>query len=283
MVETGISVGGDVVFWTLSQWYSRSALAAELDLIGLAGIAPSPRPIVQCLRAALAATFRGRKFDVKPLKDKSALEVVRIDHVDESHNSYTQVLSARITEDDQGNPRIVLDPYETNVAQTIMDEFNDARGLVSGESVSEMLTTYALKLNGTRLRPAGGIYWLPHEKMETWRRLTNVVEMTAARGKCACHVIHHEMDVDAVRAVKEAIENEMTSEAKKIWEEVSSGELGQRALANRQEQAEAMSEKLSLYESLLSSSLEASRTIIENARNAAAAAAMLASVTEAVA
>jgi hypothetical protein len=286
MVETKVSAGGGVLFWTLAQWYDRLAIVHGLEGIGRATLAPPPRPIVSCARAALGALYKGNNFTIKPLKDPDkgahSLEVVRIDPVDDERNDYVQVLRLKIDTDDNEQPRIRLWPFDPTIAQSITDEFNNARGLVGGEAVSDMLTKWASLLRGTRLRPVGGIYWLPNDQLDAWSQVTAIAESTATRGRCSCYILRNLMDAEAVRAVKDAIEVEVQGRAREIWDEISAGTLGKRGLNNRSDEANDLISKVLEYENLLSTSLVATKDGLENLRNAAAAAALMASAPETV-
>lgn len=281
MVETKISSGGAAVYWSLSPWFDRAVLAAGLTNLGLEKLTPSPRPVIQCLRASLNAMYRGQNFLVQKLRDRSALEVVQVRPLTETANEYVQVLLAQIGTDDDDNPKITLSPFEQTLAENLVEGFNNARGLVSGASVSDMLITRVLMLGGTTLREAGGLYWLHNDQLAQWQELTRVVENSSTRDKCACYLLRHNMDEEAVRAVRDAIENESLAESQKLWDEVSSGQLGERALRHRQEKAELLAQKVERFETMLSVSLSGCRSAAENARNAAAAAALMASIEEA--
>jgi hypothetical protein len=100
------------------------------------------------------------------------------------------------------------------------------------------------------------------------------VEASAVGGKHSVYYIRHDMDADAVRAVRDAIVAEITQESKRIHEEILSGELGERALAYRAEEAEALRKKIALYEDLLDTGLEDLRQGLDLAEQGVAAAAI---------
>jgi hypothetical protein len=85
------------------------------------------------------------------------------------------------------------------------------------------------------------------------------------------------MDADAVRAVTDAIVSEINVEAGHIHDEVMAGELGERALEHRREQAACLRQKVVLYEELLDVGLSGLHQAVDRADQAAAAAALLVS------
>jgi hypothetical protein len=85
------------------------------------------------------------------------------------------------------------------------------------------------------------------------------------------------MDAEAVRAVTDAIITEIQIEAGRIHEEVMTGELGERALEHRREQAAGLRQKVVLYEELLDVGLSGLHHAVDRADQAAAAAVLLVS------
>jgi hypothetical protein len=86
------------------------------------------------------------------------------------------------------------------------------------------------------------------------------------------------MDADAVRAVRDAVVNEVQSEATRIHDEVMKGELGERALEHRRVQAYDLRKKVLLFEDLLDVALAGLHEAVDRADQAAAAAVLLGSV-----
>src|SRR5262249_358582 len=127
------------------------------------------------------------------------------------------------------------------------------------------------------LRPQGAIYWLPENRLDLWQEATRAVELATAGRPHACYLLRHQMDADAVKAVRDAVCAELLAEAQRIQADVLSGELKERALESRRAQAAELRGKVACYESLLDVGLAQLREAIDSADQAAAAAALLAS------
>lgn len=268
---SNLKVGGGVIFWTLAQWSNRDSLLGGLTAIGLNKLCPPVRSIPHCLRSALGQVFK-RAHLIQPLKG-GGLEVREVIHLDDDTNEHQLRLTAKI----DGDERISLRPYDADWAEAIQESYRQARGMVSADAVSDALTKHIDTLGGTRLRPMGGIYWLREGALVPWQQVTSAVEQSAARGRSSCYLLRHEMDHDAIRAVRDAIVMEVTASAQDLHDQVVSGTLGERALHHREEEAQALREKIKLYESILGEGLSSLHDAVDNAEQAAAAAAILAS------
>jgi hypothetical protein len=130
-------------------------------------------------------------------------------------------------------------------------------------------------LGGIRLRPGGAVYWVPGPRLGAWAEAAEAAEAAADDGRNAVYVLRHRLDADAVRAVRDAVVGEVLSEAGRICEELTGGELGGRALETRKRQAAELREKVLLYEDLLSVGLGGLHEAVDRADQAAATAALL--------
>jgi hypothetical protein len=87
------------------------------------------------------------------------------------------------------------------------------------------------------------VYWVPGHKLDEWAAVAQAVERAATGRPSAVYVIKHRLDVDAVRAVQDAVVGEVRADAERIAAEVGTGELGGRALDTRRKEAQALREK----------------------------------------
>jgi hypothetical protein len=141
--------------------------------------------------------------------------------------------------------------------------------------VSTALVAVLDALSGTRLRPSGGLYWLPARQLDERQRAVSAVESAAEGKPSAVYVLRHRLD--AVRAVRDAIVAEVQAESARIHDEVVGGELGSRALETRRSEAGQLRQKIALYEGLLNVGLEGLYHAVDRADQAVAAAVLLAS------
>jgi hypothetical protein len=280
MINGSLKIGGGTIFWRPATWFNRQKLKDNLELIGFEALLPSERQPLPCLRSALSVPFKGRDYTITTLKGGEGLEVHKVEHISEESNEFHSVCVAKLLGNDaNGNPRVGIRPFDPELAHVIVGAFNTARGLIGGDSVTELFVKYLHSLGATTLRPSGGFYWLPEERLLAWEKLAHAVEPTATHGTCSCYVLKNVMDADAIKAVGDAIAAEVLAESQKIYEEVTGGELGPRALENRKAQSEILAQKVMEYERILGVTLSSLLESCERSRSAAAAAEMLQSAT----
>lgn len=282
MTQNSLRIGGAVIFHTLGEWTDRAHLKDGLDAIGLGDFAPEPRTNASALKDALNDVFSASMYLVRPLETKDGFTVVKetrgIGHVG---NTYQTELSAAINDQSQ----ISFHPTDSR-AHAIVEKYNTHLGLVRGTQVSSSLVSILASLGGTRLRPTGAIYWLADSQLGRWEEVVKVVEGAGVVGagcRNACYILRHDFDADSVRAVRDAIVADVTAEAARINKEIESGNLGERALAHRQEEAVSLQEKVREYEALLGVGLASLHEQLEEAGAAACRAKILSSCVEQVA
>ncbi len=273
MTENHLHLGGGIVFWTLGEFTARAHLQTGFEAAGFGQFVPEPRPPAGALKDALELVLGGSTTLIRPLKTRDGFTVVREER-GENGNAYLNSLVARINPD---NLEITFTPLDQR-AQPIVDAFNEHLGLLRPAQVSAALVAILDSLGGTRLRPTGAIYWLPPYQLDDWQRVAQAVE-NAGFGRPHCvYLLRHQMDADAIRAVRDAIVAEVSAEAARIDREVASGDLGERGLENRKAQAEELRRKIQQYEHILGCGLESLHVAVDQTEQAACKAALLAAV-----
>jgi hypothetical protein len=272
MIENQLDVGGAVAFWTPSDATDRLKLYSAFVPLSLETFVPEPRPAASVLKDALEETLGGPRVLIRPLSDRDGFTVVREDR-GRFGNSYLTSLVARVSVDDD-IPTLQFEPNDERAA-LIQAAYRKHEGRVTAAQLSSCLVRVVNSLGGTRLRPTGAVYWIPGHKLADWAEVARAVESSAEGKPSAVYLLRHCLDIDAVRAVRDAVVAEVRSEANRIQEEVASGELGGRALAGRKKQARELRDKVLLYEDLLSVGLADLHVAVDHADQAAATAAML--------
>jgi len=275
MIHSSMRLGGVVTFWTCGEWSRHSAIEAGLTALGFEKFVPERRGKGSALRDALEKVCGGPRVMVRPTKEKDGFCVVEEERRETAYggNTYRVNLTARI---DFDTSLITFDPIDDR-AQKIVASYNEHLGLLRSAQVSSALVSILDDLGGTRLRPTGGVYWLPEAKVEAWAEIGQIIEGAGHGVVNAVYLIRHDLDADAVRAVRDAIVSEVSAEATKISQEVNDGGLGERALENRKEQALCLRSKIELYEELLDCGLEALRQAVDETEQTVATAALMAS------
>ena len=270
MIEGRLDVGGAVVFWTFADGTDRFKLWDGFQPLGLESFVPEPRPASAVLKDSLQETLGGPRVLVRPLATRDGFAVVQEDRgtID---NTYVTSLVARVG----GDPaELAFEPLDER-ASRIIEQFRLQSQRISGSQLSAALVKVVENLGGTRLRPTGAIYWIPGHKLEEWSAVARAVEAASTGKPSAVYVIQHKLDTDAVRAVRDAIIVEVQTEAKRIVEDVNTGDLGGRALETRRNQAASLREKVLLYEDLLSVGLTSLHDVVDAADQATAVATLL--------
>ena len=268
-----LKIGGCVVFWKIGEFTRRSVLVDALSNEGMDASVPEPRTGAACLRDALGDTFpKKQSYKIFPKKVKDAFEVVSVKYNDTDDNSYETVLNVSIDKDDC----ITVRPYSFTIKGHIEDNFRKQLGRLRTANVGQMLVSHCNALNGTCLRPAGGLYWLPPSAMRSMKLMADAVSAAAnVQGGNTVYFLTHEMNEDAVRAIRDAISDEVLAESARIHDEIVSGELGGRALKARASQAEALRVKIKSYDSILDCGLSYLKASVDKAEAAIAAGAVL--------
>jgi hypothetical protein len=163
----------------------------------------------------------------------------------------------------------------TEDTSKVLDAFRRFQGRLTGQQVGAALVRVLYSLGGTRLRPTGGVYWLPGDQVDTWERTTEAVGLSADGGRSIGYCITHELDEAAVLAVRDALVAEVTAETRRIAAEIQSGELGERAIDSRRAEAARLKLKVVSYEGMLNVALDELKKGLDSIEQSQALAALL--------
>jgi hypothetical protein len=271
MIENHLDIGGAVVFWTPSDATDRIKLRTAFAALHLESFVPEPRPAASVLKDALEETLGGSRVLIRPLSDRDGFTVVREDR-GRFGNTYLTSLVARVSVDEV--PTLSFEPLDDR-ADVIQAAYEKHEGRIPAAQLSSCLVRVVESLGGTRLRPSGAVYWVPGPKLDEWNEVAQAVECSAEGKPSAVYLLRHRLDGDAVRAVRDALVAEVRGEAHRIQQEVTSGELGSRALETRKKQAGELRDKVLLYEDLLNVALADLHDAVDHAGQAAATASLL--------
>ena len=118
--------------------------------------------------------------------------------------------------------------------------------------MSDWLVTLMPTMNAVGLRPRGGMYFLPRDRVPVYHALAEALHAATAHSLYEVPALQTK---DAVRAVLDAITREAAGEAELMELALDTGELGARALKAKVRGCEAMMAKVASYEELLGQSL----------------------------
>ena len=268
MIETAMEIGGAVVFWTAAECTQRDRLQASFDALGLGSFVPDPRPDSAVLRQALEDVCGGPRMLVRPLADRDGFAVVREDRGTVG-NQYHTLLVAKVD-----GTQLQFEPASSR-SEDVQRMFDGHRGRIPGVQLSACLVKVVESLGGTRLRPTGAVYWVPGHRLDAWCEVAAAVERANEGKPSAVYLLRHRLDAESVRAVRDAVVAEVQNEANRIQEDVLQGDLGGRALETRKKLAQALRDKVLLYEDVLNIGLVDLHRVVDAADQVTASAALL--------
>lgn len=264
-------VDGVVTFWSPAAWTSRDALLSGWTALGYEKFVPEARELLACLKDALAQIYQ--KHLVRPLEKRDGFAVY-LEKCGKDENSYPRVVTAKL--DSQGRIYYPMDSLTYEQQEAIEQAYSRQQGLLKPAQLTSALVALLDSLCSTRLKPTGGIYWLRQERLAEWQAAVSIVEAAGCeKSSTTVYLIRHNLDADAMRAVKDALIREIETETARISKDIDTLDLGDRALANRQAEAEALLAKVQEYEQILGESLPTLQVLCQQTTDAACAAALL--------
>jgi hypothetical protein len=263
-VQTGL-----VVFWSLSEFTDRARLNAGWTAAGFNHAVPEPRANVSVLKDALTDVFAGSRFLVRPLAARTGFAVVREDR-GQDENSYAPVLTAKVHGDESP-----IYAGDVGKADEVNAAYHRHLGRVASHQMSAALVKVLYDLGGIRLRPSGSVYWLPGDRADAWDRVVAGFEQAADGGKSVGYMLRHDLDADAIVAVRDAITHEVSTEAARLSQDILSGDLGDKAIETRKKEAVLLKRKVSEYEAILGVGLDHLKRTLDAVEQADATAALL--------
>ncbi len=254
-VRTGL-----LTYWTLTEFSDRAKLIQPWTSAGFEELIPEPRPKTAVLKDALLEVFKGQKFLVRALSGRTGFAVT-LETRGNDENQYDAIVSAKFTNRDDGSEPVFTGDLAHQDA--VLEVYRRFKGNVESAQLSSALVKVLGKMGGVRLRPSGGIYWLPGHMRDEWTDIANSIEGAAVSGESIGFTIHHEMDGASIKAVHAAITHEIETEAAKLTELIYSGDLGERAIKARKQDATDLKVKVKEYEEMLGVSLASLRAQLD--------------------
>jgi len=145
--------------------------------------------------------------------------------------------------------------YEAVVAR-IRANYDKRRGEIEPTDVSSWLVKIANKLQSVPLRDTGGIYFVPRNDIDVWRKVVEAITTVSAHRVFSIPALRNS---EAIDAITDAISQEAESISVALEAELGkTGDdaLGAKALQTRQESCELLLQKISAYDKLLDTQLK---------------------------
>lgn len=234
---------------------------------------PSPeRRLGRAVRAGCSAASRsaaGTRYREAPIARRGAWQVFA-EVTDASASKIPVGLDhrpvARFGLDDGA---LVLDDQGLAAGQDVAVEVSrawlDQDGQLAGDDVGLWLTDQIERVHrGVRLRPTGGIYYLPPAQVEALRPVIAVLE---AVGAATVYLLPTVQGDEAARAVVDALREDVASKIASYTEQITAG-AGRRAIQARMTDCDELLARLGEYDSLLGGALDEIRRSVDVARDA---------------
>lgn len=264
---------------------AHSRLKGALESLGIGDVCPPPYSVGESLKRAMTDYGRSHRkelLDGFENKTNTALEVKRHEKAEEDgyevvavergkeRNEYTRLFGMKVN----GSERPEATFGWSSVSESeVTNSYHANRLTVSASAVGQLLVKMVKLLNGTTVREAGSCYFVPGEASADWVALCNAVEEENGTRIDFAEV---KAGPGSMRMIASAITEELAKCAAGLLEEVQSGELGKRALENREREMEGYREKMKEYEGILDSPLKDVRKFLEETETALVMAKMVA-------
>lgn len=276
---------GAIVYWNSGSGTSRQKLIDGLEAIGMGDFAPAKRCISASLKAAIEEyldDMRDGKAN-RAKKDKSSGEVTKRDKSVQSRlkpelngfevldvtrkdadNDYVVDFAVKVDEDE----RVQVSRGWAS-ADKIQSAYNVYRETLDGTAIGGVLIKIVTALKGVTLRDNGGIYWLASDQLDRWEQVIQVFE---SAGSNQVYMARTVLDGRTVKAVTDALVDEVAKRSDELEAEIRSGKLGEQAIENRKQTALQLHKRVSEYESILGQTMKHLHQVIGIAELAAASA-----------
>jgi hypothetical protein len=233
--------------------------------------APEPG---QKRRTVRGAGVKSRTL-VRPLAKRGAWAIVRetVDGV--SYIGAREEATVRWTVTSGGGGAVTIEPSHDSRATAIITAFHAHQGKLAVEDISSWLVALAEHGKSTSLRDTGGVYFVPRDSVEFWRRATTAIKSVSDHRIFKIPAMKND---EAVEAILDAVTEEAKYAAEKMEAELMADEsLTARELRTRAKRCEGLLAKVQAYESLLGVKMDVIKSRVVDLSASVAAAALVAS------
>lgn len=267
-----LKINGAVVFWqaaSCSRDHMVAALAASLSKEVARSMVPPEDSNRRALKRAVADLYgakQGMKAETLIRSSEEAITVVE-EKVGASKNAYKTLHSFPIP---VGS--VESGDWEVAPADEIKKKFFEEKQAMSATVAGKVMKHYVEgALQATRVRPNGGVYWLPEDALASFTKFSNAVEKNT---EIRVHVLRTVADAKAIRAIRTALETEVADLDIDIRQWIDDPSNKDKAFPRRfQNAADVLGEKMKSYAGELETSFSAAKvleTTVTTARNKAA-------------
>jgi len=234
-----VRIDGVHTFWSAGP-AKRGRLLEALRGIGMEHLLPPETTDQAALREALRS-IKGRNERIEPLKkpNKNGYQVTVVLR-GEDQNDHVCSFTARVV-------NCTLEVKHGYVdTRRLQNAFMEAKATTLGPAVSATLRAVATALGGECLHP--GHYWIPQDQAATWEAFASQVEEVTG-GKV--YRLQYVMDEEGVRALRDALIENMAKEAADLTERVCKEPAGEHNMQGRKEAVERLASRVERHREIL--------------------------------
>ncbi|KKN38749.1 hypothetical protein LCGC14_0750120, partial [marine sediment metagenome] len=248
-VTESMETAGCIVWWRLSGSTDGYALRQAWEDAGLPeDLVPELPSAEKALRRAVIEQRERRRL-VRPLEGTKGWAVV-----DEAASGDDLDYSVRLKVTLNKIGHVSIEPEGAVGSDEIKAAYQRHLAQLAQTDISTWLVRLAARVRAVALRDTGGVYFIPREQVAQWRRMAGALGAASASRVFEVPALKSD---EAIEAVLDAVAREAETAAEVMEEELAKENLGERALRTRTERCGAIEEKLSTYEKLLGTSLDA--------------------------
>jgi hypothetical protein len=256
--DEDVRTNGTVTFWRLSGSINLTQLVEEWDDRGWDGdLLPSTTGEAVALRRAVAELYQHRGTLVRPFqRGKVAVMDLTTEEI-ENHIQPMYTTRFIVWLDEDGIP-VTHPPLHTEERARLLKQFQLVMDRLD-EELSGWFASIVFKLKGVALRESGGVYFVPRAEETssfTWDAFAEMIERLSY---CRIHRIPAMSTESATRAVLDSLIEEVTKAQEAMGAMLDEKKFGIRALKTRTDRLNELFSKVSSYEALFGSSLDALR------------------------
>lgn len=271
VVTTELATCGTISYWRCAEGVDLGALTDRWAALNLDPklLPKAPEPETALRRAVMEQQDRHRL--VRAVSKAHEWAIVD-ETVEEGKAPVYRTLTIVRYENGRAAFTVIDSDWNTEqqpIENAVRSAFTRQSGLLASTDITTWLVRLAYKHGAVTLRDTGGVYFVPRQHVDFWRKVATAVEGTAGYKVFRIPAMRNS---EAVAAIVDAITQEAEQLVAKMEEEMIAG-LGARAMKTRQAEAEALLAKVGDYEKLLGMEIEA-RTRVEALQATIVAAAM---------
>lgn len=244
-----IATAGAIVWWRLSGDTNVSAIEEAWLASGLdRRLLPAPPSSAAAASRACSEQVDKDRF-IRSIPAKAGASGWAVVDQVISNGALDYKVVAKVRTSAQG---ITIEPDSNPLAEKLKADYQIALARYTINDISGWLTKLVFEAKAVSLRDTGGVYFVPKEGTELFRKMVDVLQ----------NVSHHQVfevpalkSEEAVEAILDAVTMEATKEARVIETELDTGNIKHRALGSREKKVKALQEKIETYERLLGRNL----------------------------